>query len=93
MGFRPMSGTTFSGATRNNIPRGEGRHVYVDVWHPLASSEWGYSLWSGCGEESEFGRGSVTGEHDAVAASHPVGDLIANQLRTAIDTGCFRKHC
>lgn len=71
----------------------EGQHVYVDLWHPTGTEEWGYSLWSGCGADSEFGGGQVTGHSDAVAAAMPVAEDIAKQLRAAAETQCFRKNC
>lgn len=70
-----------------------GHHVYVDLWHAAGSEEWGYSLWSGCGEASEFGRGTVQASADPVDAAQPVANDIARQLRAAVERNCFTKHC
>ncbi len=71
----------------------EGQHVYVDVWQ--RSGGWGYSLWSGCGEDDQFGRHEVaaaSGE-DPIASVDPLAVHIAASLRDAVATGCFTRAC
>ena len=70
----------------------QGEHLYVDMWQSGAD-RWGYSLWSGCEEESEFGRGDVLGDRDPVVAASPVAAHIAQRIQAAVDARCFRKHC
>lgn len=72
----------------------EGEHIYVDLWHGASSPRWGYSLWSGCGEDDEFAWQELT--HDAedhTGAAEPLARGIARSLDTAIESGCYRKRC
>lgn len=74
----------------------QSEHIYVDMWHGGSedgSGTWGYSLWSGCEAESEFGRGDVPHEHDGAVAAHPLARHIAQRIQTAADAHCFRKRC
>ena len=72
----------------------EGGHIYVDVWS--AGEGYGYSLWSGCGEDDRFAHREVaprdTGD-DRVAALLPLAEDMAAQLRSAVASGCFTRHC
>ena len=69
----------------------ESEHIYVDLWSEERG--WGYSLWSGCGEDDKFGHHSVEVEGDRLASIEPLADHIASRLREAVRTGCFTAHC
>lgn len=67
------------------------RHIYVDVWAPQGTERWGYSLWSGCGEEDRFALREVprrtADDVDALAED------IAATLGRAVERGCFVASC
>lgn len=68
----------------------EARHVYVDLWRP-GGHGWGYSLWSGCGEDANFALQELP-----KADGSQVDELaraIAASLAHATRTACFAKHC
>lgn len=71
------------------------RHLYVDFWQSGAPSRWGYSLWSGCGEDDRFAWQEV----DAPAAAElavqveRVVDAISRRLQLADGAGCHRRDC
>ncbi|MEM9072455.1 MAG: hypothetical protein AAGE52_28370 [Myxococcota bacterium] len=70
----------------------EGQHIYVDLWRE--DQGWGYSLWSGCGEDDQFGRHAVEVEGDErIASMESLSTHIASRLRDAVRTGCFTRHC
>lgn len=73
----------------------EGEHIYIDLWK--AGEGWGYSLWSGCGEEDEFAHEEVAPSRVATAGSAesfaPLTREIVASLVDATRTGCFTKHC
>lgn len=70
----------------------EGHHIYVDLWSEAEG--WGYSLWSGCGEDDQFARRAVrTNRSDRLASLDPLADDIASSLRNAVQTNCFTRHC
>lgn len=74
----------------------QGQHIYVDMWQAGqgdGTGNWGYSLWSGCEAESEFGRGDVPSERDGAVAAQPLARHIAQRIQDAADTHCFRKRC
>lgn len=66
----------------------EAGHVYVDLWR--AEDGWGYSLWSGCGEDDRFAHREITAPPASV---EPLASDIASQLRVALRTSCFVRHC
>lgn len=66
----------------------EAGHVYVDLWK--AGSGWGYSLWSGCGEDDEFAHREIPAPE---ASMEPLARDIATQLQVALQTSCFVRHC
>lgn len=72
-------------------------HVYVDVWRGQNPDRWGYSLWSGCGEDDQFAWREIaevaapTG--DALDWVQPLTRDIAAVLQTATHTGCFQRDC
>ena len=68
--------------------------VYVDLWHDASIPKWGYSLWSGCGEDAQFAwRELETTEPDPAIAVDPLTRDIAADLARAVTAGCFTKHC
>lgn len=75
----------------------EGRHIYVDLWE--AGEGWGYSLWSGCGEDDRFAHRELAsavaaapaGDH--IASIEPLVRDIADSIRDAISSGCFTRRC
>ena len=73
----------------------EGEHIYVDLWK--AGGGWGYSLWSGCGEDDEFAHREVAsaavGAEDMTRSLQPLSRDIAEQLMAASRSGCFTRHC
>jgi len=73
----------------------EGRHIYVDMWHAASSPQWGYSLWSGCGENDQFAWKELPAgsEGNTFAGIEPLTRDIARSLREAVQTGCFTKAC
>lgn len=72
----------------------EGRHVYVDLWHQASSDTWGYSLWSGCGEDDRFALETVERPRaDRLAELAPLARSIAASLQRAHETSCFQRRC
>ena len=74
----------------------EGRHVYVDLWRAEAPRRWGYSLWSGCEEKSQFAweelsRPSLA--EDVMGEVEPLAQRIAARIAEAERTGCVRYDC
>lgn len=68
--------------------------VYVDLWHDASSPKWGYSLWSGCGEEAQFAwRELGTSGADPATTIEPLTRDIAANLAHAVAASCFTKHC
>lgn len=73
----------------------EGHHIYVDLWR--AGEGWGYSLWSGCGEDDEFAHQEVAPATLAAAGTaesfEPLTRDIVASLLDATRTGCFTRNC
>ncbi|MBX3246975.1 MAG: hypothetical protein KF901_07325 [Myxococcales bacterium] len=70
----------------------EARHIYVDLWSE--ADGWGYSLWSGCGEDDQFAHRAVRVDRtDRLASLDPLASDIASSLRGAMQTGCFTRLC
>ncbi|MEL6179101.1 MAG: hypothetical protein AAFS10_09110 [Myxococcota bacterium] len=73
----------------------ESSHLYVDLWRTQASG-WGYSLWSGCGEEDQFAWREVVGvpaRVDLIEQVEPLTQSILDDLSRATRRGCFRRSC
>lgn len=75
------------------------RNVYVDVWN-RDETTWGFSLWSGCSDESNFAWEEVVEpphpedvEPPLYERVEPLAKEIHRALRTAEQTECFSKHC
>jgi hypothetical protein len=72
----------------------EMNHLYVDVWN--GGDKWGYSLWSGCGNDDNFAWKEVEIPTDRSALTdrvEPLADAIAQTLVDAHDRGCYTKRC
>ncbi len=71
------------------------KHIYIDVWEQSAPAMWGYSLWSGCDEDSQFAWRQLPqhSHQDLTQTVHPLTQDIAAHLRRATQTGCFSKNC
>jgi len=76
------------------------RHLYVDVWRspqaaPIDSPRWGYSLWSGCGEDDRFAWQEVDGPaaYGLAEQIDRVVDLIARRLSVADARACHQRRC
>lgn len=73
----------------------ENHHLYVDLWN--RASDWGYSLWSGCGESDNFAweevPASATEEEDLAERVAPMSSAIAAKLVNAHEQQCFVKKC
>lgn len=71
------------------------RHIYVDVWSTQEPQQWGYSLWSGCGEEDRFAWHQLPRPHseDPVVAVEALTRSIADALRDASARSCFTRGC
>lgn len=69
-------------------------HLYVDLWN--GRDRWGYSLWSGCGEEDNFAWREVEIPQDVTRLPdrvEPLTDDITRSLARAHETQCFQKRC
>ncbi len=72
-------------------------HLYVDVWQSEEPRRWGYSLWSGCGEEDNFAWKEVSftphPAGDVVEEIKPLAQSIVASIREANARGCYQKTC
>ena len=66
-------------------------HIYADVWR--SGERWGYSLWSGCGETDRFAWSELPREGEPVDDIPRLASAMAQDLRRALHTGCFQRHC
>ena len=76
----------------------ESSHLYVDLWRVSTPAPgWGYSLWSGCGEDDQFAwrqvEAAAVGEGDLVELVEPLTRSIFKDLTDATARGCFRRSC
>ena len=75
-------------------------HLYIDFWRGQNPARWGYSLWSGCGEDDNFAwkelksaaleRPELTEPTEQVA---PLARDIVETLAQAAQRGCYQKAC
>lgn len=72
-------------------------HLYVDLWRSTSPDRWGYSLWSGCGEEDNFAWREITIEgassDDPIESVKPLTRGITEALSAASARGCYQKTC
>ncbi|MCB9659871.1 MAG: hypothetical protein H6726_19635 [Sandaracinaceae bacterium] len=81
----------------------EGGHLYVDVWRSGQDGPYGYSLWSGCGEDDRFAYNEQVplvpqalpgSPSQPVAPSmDPLAQEIAESLEGALRRRCFQRAC
>ena len=73
----------------------EGRHIYVDVWRSGDAGPYGYSLWSGCGEDDRFAYNErvVASAEGTPSAMDPLAQEIAESLEDALRRRCFQRTC
>ncbi len=72
------------------------RHLYVDFWRSGPDpARWGYSLWSGCGEDDRFAWQEVDGPaaYDLAEQIERVVDDIARRLGVADARACHQRRC
>jgi hypothetical protein len=81
---------------KNHLACGSDQ-LYVDLWRSEGPARWGYSLWSGCGEDDNFAWKEVKVE--ALDTGDPIQDVksltsnIASTLAAATSKGCYQKTC
>lgn len=72
-------------------------HLYVDVWQSDAPKRWGYSLWSGCGEDDNFAWKEISyvpnPGGDMSQDIKPLAQSIVASIREANQRGCYQKTC
>ncbi len=75
----------------NNHVACEGEHIYVDLWKSSSSAgdRFGYSLWSGCGEDDRF----AFQDERVLATVDALAQDIASSLSNAVETRCFTRLC
>ncbi|RAL20530.1 hypothetical protein DL240_15940 [Lujinxingia litoralis] len=75
----------------------EAEHLYVALWRGYEPDRWGYSLWSGCGEDNEFAWKEVLDpvglDGDLVDAVAPLAESIAESVYQASEAQCYLAHC
>ena len=73
------------------------RHIYVDVWTSMEPDRWGYSLWSGCGEDDQFAWTELpmtsAAADDLVGHAEALTTSILGDLRSAQERGCWTRTC
>jgi hypothetical protein len=96
LGYGPaMVGYDESLADPDNHRACGQNHLYVDIWK-TKDGGFGYSLWSGCGEEDNFEWRQLEGAPagDTLADQvEPLTSAIVDSLKKAKASGCFRKNC
>jgi len=71
------------------------QQIYVDFWEN-EDAVFGFSLWSGCGEESRFAHEvelSLPNDGDLIGKLEPLARRIATRLIEARDSDCFDARC
>lgn len=70
------------------------RHLYVDFWQSSVE-KWGYSLWSGCGEDDRFAWQELDGPaaYDLAAQIDRVVEHMSHRLRVADTAACHQRRC
>lgn len=71
------------------------RHLYVDYWQTGVPGRWGYSLWSGCGEDDRFAWQEVAGQaaSDLGQQIDLVTQQISETLAAADAKACHQREC
>lgn len=72
-------------------------HLYIDFWRSQNPQRWGYSLWSGCGEDDNFAWKEFvyTVEKPGVPVEEiaPLAKNIVSSIKEASAKGCYQKAC
>lgn len=81
---------------KNHLACGSN-HLYVDVWRSKSPERWGFSLWSGCGEQDNFAWKEVTymprETDDMIEEVKPLTRGIVDAIKVAEEQGCYQKTC
>lgn len=79
----------------NHLSCGADR-IYVDFWRAKEPAKWGYSLWSGCGEDDNFAWKEIPYspvKGDLVTNLKPLAKGIVSSLKAANTKSCYQKMC
>ena len=80
----------------NHLACGADR-IYVDFWRAKSPERWGYSLWSGCGEDDNFAWKEIpyapSKSKDLVKDLKPLAKGIVASLKDAHMSSCYQKMC
>ena len=70
------------------------RHLYVDFWGLKKGHVWGYSLWSGCGEDDRFAWRQFD-DHvvDIALQIERIAYDMGQSIKRADQRGCYRRMC
>lgn len=72
-------------------------HLYIDFWRSQNPQRWGYSLWSGCGEDDNFAWKEFVYTVDKPGAPveeiAPLAKNIVSSIKEANAKGCYQKAC
>ncbi|RDV38365.1 hypothetical protein DV096_05960 [Bradymonadaceae bacterium TMQ3] len=75
----------------------ESEHLYVALWRGYSPDRWGYSLWSGCGEEHQFAWEEVLDpvgvDKDVIGSVEYLTESIAESVSKASESKCFLADC
>ena len=70
------------------------RHLYVDFWGLQTGQVWGYSLWSGCGEDDRFAWRQFDGYFRNIALQIERITLdMGRSLKRADERACYQRAC
>ena len=81
---------------KNHLACGSDQ-LYVDLWRSEGPARWGFSLWSGCGEDDNFAWKEVVVE--TLDTGDPMTDVksltsnIVSTLAGASSKNCYQKTC
>lgn len=71
--------------------------IYVDFWRAKSPERWGYSLWSGCGEDDNFAWKEIaytpSKKKDLIKDLKPLAQGIVSSLKDAHTNSCYQKMC
>ena len=70
------------------------RHLYVDFWGLKKNHVWGYSLWSGCGEDDRFAWRQLENQVADIAIQiERIAHDMGQSIKRADERGCYRRMC
>lgn len=80
----------------NHLACGSDR-IYIDFWKSQKPAKWGYSLWSGCGEDDNFAWKELpytpSKSKDITRDITPLAKSIVASIQEAQSKNCFQKSC